>query len=100
MAAPSSAYGGMLWIGVAGFAIGFSLGKLKIATEQNSGTLATWLSGVGAGIVALAADTSTGNTLIEGAGRLAIFGIVWVMLGIVFTFGFLLGVEKAAGDKK
>lgn len=100
MSAPSASYGGLLWVGVAGFGAGFILAKLKIATEQNSGTIATWISGIVAAVFALAADTSTQNVFIELGGRVAIFFIVFVMLGIVFTFGFLFGVEKTGGNKK
>jgi hypothetical protein len=100
MSAASSSYGGLLWVGVAGFAAGFVLAKLKVATDKNSGTIATWASGAIAAFFALAADTSTQNAFVELGGRVAIFFIVWVMLGIVFTFGFIFGVEKAGGDKK
>lgn len=100
MSAPASSYGGLLWIGVVGFGVGFVLAKLKIATEQNSETLATWISGIVAVFFALAADTATQNSFIELSGRVAIFFIVWVMLGIVFTVGFLFGIEKAGGSKK
>ena len=87
--------GGLIWVGVAGFGIGFILAKLKVVTDSNVTQFATWTSCIVAAVAALAADTPTASGLTSLLGRLGIFGIVWFVFGVIFTFGLMLGLEKA-----
>lgn len=87
--------GGLAWVGVAGFAIGFILAKLKIVADANVTKFATWASCIVAAYVALAADTPTANSFTSLVGRLGIFVIVWFVFGLIFTLGLMFGLEKA-----
>ncbi|WP_194726431.1 hypothetical protein [Noviherbaspirillum malthae] len=82
----------------AGFCLAYLLTKARILNEQNVSTFATWVSAAIAAGFALAADGGA-----EGfrglAGRLAIFGLVWVAGGLLFTLGVLIGEEKARKRK-
>jgi hypothetical protein len=91
--------GGLIWVGVAGFGIGYVLAKLKVVTESNVSPFATWSSCAFAVVIAYLADSSTASDFAMIAGKIAIFGIVWFVFGIIFTLGLMLGLEKANKSK-
>ena len=85
----------LVGIVIAGFCIGFVLTKLKLVTSSNIAQFATWSSCLVAAAAALASDSPTSGGLISLFGRLAIFAIVWLSFGLVFTIGLTMGLEKA-----
>ena len=86
---------GWITIGFLGFAIGIVLAKIKILNDNNSAAFCTWASTIPAAVLALSADSSTDSGAINFLGRLAIFGIVWLVFGLVFSFGVAMGMDKS-----
>lgn len=93
--APSDNDSGITWVILvaASFGIGFALAKMKMVNYTNATRFCTWVSGVVAALVALAADSGNGGA--SELGRLGIFVVVWLAFGLVFTMGVLMGIEKA-----
>lgn len=95
---PNEDLGGAGWIVivVAAFIIGYVLAKLKLLTKSNAGKFAAGASAVVAATAAILMDTPEPADWRSIAGRLAVFAIVWVVFGIVFTVGVSWGIEKAS----
>lgn len=90
--------GWLLLFALAGFCLAYALTKAKILNEKNSTSFATWASAAIAAVFALSADGMTSG--ISGwAGRLAIFALVWLAGGLLFTLGVAIGEEKAKKPK-
>lgn len=89
----------LLIFAVAGFVLSFALAKLRVLTDANVSTFASWTSAIAAGALAVFADGAGGPAGLFG--RIAIFGLVWFCGGLLFTFGAMMGLEKANknGDK-
>lgn len=83
-----------------GAVVGFVLAKLGIATSENADKVSMWISGVVAGVMALGADVSNTGLLLEVFGRAAIFGLVYIFMGIVFTFSLMIGIEKVENNNR
>lgn len=88
---------GWIAVGAVGFAFGFVLAKLR--AHSNIIKLCSAVSTLVAGAAALLADTSTGSSAVEVLGRLAVFAVVWLMFGIVFTIGAAMGAESGARQR-
>jgi len=93
--------GGLGWMALGGcaFVVGFVLAKLGVVTHSNCVRWATWISGIVSAVVAVAAADSASNIgdITALAGSLAVFAIVWLVLGLVVSIGMHIGVEKASG---
>lgn len=92
-----SSVGSFWWIfTILGFVLSYGLRKTGVlATDKSQSAFATWGAALFAAAFALFADTGNAGTMSELFGRLAIFLLVWVVVGITFTIGISLGIEKA-----
>ena len=90
---------GWIAIGAAGFFLTLILAKLVLVTDANASKFATWASCGVAVVFALVTESSTSNPLISLLGRVAVFGLVWLVFGLVFAIGVGLGLEKATRGK-
>ncbi|MDS1141741.1 hypothetical protein RE432_14970 [Pusillimonas sp. SM2304] len=87
---------GLGWIGLVffGFVAGYLLAKLKLLSYNNVTRFCTWVSAAVAAVVAMGGVINF-SSAIDIGGRLAIFMLIWLVFGLVFTLGTLLGIEKA-----
>lgn len=90
---------GWLLIVAAGFLVGYVLAKIRVLRESN----ASWFAnGAALFVAALAAFFADGPSPADWrtiAGKVAIFAIVWVVVGLVFTVGLAWGFEKGSKNK-
>ncbi|WP_213778531.1 hypothetical protein [Caballeronia sp. dw_276] len=87
--------GGLIVFAIAGFGIGYVLTKLKIINDGNVTKFATWSSCAFAAVVAFFSGGDNAGPMASLVGKLAVFGIVWFVCGLIFTVGLAFGVEKA-----
>jgi len=67
--------GGLILIAVAGFGVGYVLGRTRIITRDNVTKIATVVSCAVAAVTVFAADGPNAGSLLFTFGRIAIFAI-------------------------
>ena len=90
---------GWVAIGAIGFVVAFVLAKLGWLTDTNASKFVTWAPCAVAAFFALGIEPSTSNPLISLLGRAAVFGLIWLVVGMVFAIGVAMGMEKANRGK-
>lgn len=84
------------WIvfAIAGFPLGFVLRKLRLLRDDNAVSVIGWCAAIPAGIFAVGVDGSP-SLIIDILGRVAVFGLVWFIVGLMLGIGLLMGAEAA-----
>lgn len=92
---------GLGWVAIvfSGFAVGYILSRIKWLSDRNTTTFCTWASAVFAGAIAFG-DGLGDASLITIGGKIALFALIWLVFGLIFTLGVAMGIEKAAESKR